>query len=168
MRTIRVKLDPHSVAQAIEEIRQYQAELDIKVQKLLRTLVWSGKRIARAKVTDTIKHDMFLSNSIDGFIQGNQGFIRVDDKNAVYFEFGTGPVGAKDPHPLADGYKNEGWWTRADGKDMEALYGWKPFGTEGDTYYFTYGQRSNPFMYDTAQELRKRLPQIIAEVFNDK
>lgn len=166
MRTIKVKLEPHSIAQAIEEINTYRDELEKKVRVLLKTITDRGVRIAQARVVDHfILYDNTLSSSIHGYVQGNRGFISVDDKNAVWFEFGTGPVGAKDPHPLSTGYADEGWWTAADGKDMETLYGWEPFGTDGDTFYFTYGQPAKPFMYETAQRLRELFPKMAAEVF---
>ena len=49
---------------------------------------------------------------------------------------------------------------------MDKLYGWKPLNDkDGDTYYLTVGQKSKPFMYETAIRLRERFPFIVKEVF---
>ena len=90
---------------------------------------------------------------------------------AWYVEYGTGPVGASDPHPKGDGvYSKEGWYTRADGKDMEMLYGWKPItAKDGSTIYYTEGQPSRHFMYDGYMHIKERevVNRIIAECIEE-
>lgn len=165
-KVIKVKLDPHSIENAIKELEEYKKDLENRVRLLLKTLTDRGVAIAKAKVVEHgIIHDNALTNSIGGFVDGNVGFIRVDDEHAVFFEFGTGPVGASAPHPLGGSYKSEGWYTRADGKPMDELYGWNPLGGDDDAYYFTLGQKSKPFMYETAQKLKDEFPRIVKEVF---
>lgn len=165
-KVIKVKLDPHSIADAINEIQAYKKDFERRVRLLLKRLTDEGVKIAKAKVVEhKIIHDNELTNSINGFVSGNVGFIRVDDEHAVFFEFGTGPVGASDPHPLGGSYKEEGWYTAADGKPMDTLYGWKPLGSGGDVYFFTEGQPAKPFMYETAQKLKDEFPRIVKEVF---
>ncbi len=165
-KVIKVKLDPHSIAEAINELQAYKEDLERRVRLLLKRFTDEGVVIAKAKVVEHgVIHDTKLTNSINGFVKGNIGFIRVDDEHAVFFEFGTGPVGAEEPHPLGGAYKSEGWFTAADGKPMHTLYGWFPYGSEGDTYFFTEGQPAKPFMYETAQQLREIFPAIVKEVF---
>jgi hypothetical protein len=158
--------DPNGIKNAIKELKQYKKDFDSRVKLLLQKFIDNGISIARSKVIDfKIIHDNNLSNSINGFISGNVGFIRVDDKNAVFFEFGTGPRGASSPHPNGGSYKSEGWYTKADGKPMDTLYGWQPLGNDGDTYFYTKGQAAKPFMYETALELQRRIQEIKTEVF---
>lgn len=158
--------DPNGIRNAIKELKQYKKDYHSRVQQLLQKFIDNGISIARSKVIDyKIIYDNNLSNSINGFISGNVGFIRVDDKNAVFFEFGTGPRGAASPHPMGASYKSEGWYTKADGKAMDTLYGWQPLGSDGDTYFYTEGQAAKPFMYETALELQKRIKEIKTEVF---
>ncbi len=165
-KVIKVKLDPHSIENAIKEIEAYKKDLEKRVRLLLKRLTDEGVEIAKARVVEhKIIHDNELTNSINGFVSGNVGFIRVDDEHAVFFEFGTGPVGASDPHPLGGSYKNKGWYTAADGKPMDELYGWKRLGSDGDVYFFTEGQEAKPFMYETAQKLKDEFPRIVEEVF---
>ena len=165
-KVIKVKLDPHSIESAIKEIEAYKADLERRVRLLLKRLTDEGVQIAKAKVVEHgIIHDTKLTNSINGFVLGDKGFIRVDDEHAVFFEFGTGPKGAGNPHPLGGEYKSEGWYTKADGKPMDSLYGWKPLGNENNVYFFTEGQKAKPFMYETAQKLKDEFPVIVKEVF---
>lgn len=165
-KVIKVKLDPKSIENAINEIQAYKEDLERRVRLLLKRLTDEGVKIAKAKVVEhKIIHDNELTNSINGFVSGNVGFIRVDDEHAVFFEFGTGPVGEASPHPLGSDYKSEGWFTKADGKPMDELYGWKRYGKEGDVYFFTEGQKAKPFMYETAQKLKDEFPRIVEEVF---
>ena len=166
-KVIKVKLDPQSVADAIKEIQEYKADLERRVRQMLRMFTDNGIRIAKAKVVELgIIHDSKLTNSIYGFVRDNVGFLRVDDENAVFFEFGTGPVGASNPHPLGGNYKSEGWFTQADGAQMHRLYGWRPLvNNDGSYYYFTEGQKAKPFMYETALKLRDEFPRIVREVF---
>ena len=152
---------------AIKELQEYKRDLNSRAQQLLQRLINDGISIARVKIIDfDIIHDNNLSSSINGLITGNVGFIKVDDKNAIYFEFGTGPKGETSPHPQGGSYKSTGWYTKADGKPMDSLYGWQPLGNDGDTYFFTEGQAAKPFMYETALELRNKVVAIAKEVFS--
>lgn len=166
-KVINVKLDPHSIEEAINEIEAYKEDLERRVRLLLKRFTDEGAVIAKAKVVaHGIIHDNELTNSINGFIEGDVGFIRVDDEHAVFFEFGTGPVGAKNPHPWHPTYTSDAWVTKADGKPMDALYGWTPLEAEdGNTVFLTVGQPAKPFMYETAQQLREIFPAIVKEVF---
>ena len=169
MKTIIVDLnETNGVKKAIKELKAYKRNLlNVRVKNLLQAFLDNGVTIARQKVVDyKIIYDNNLSKSINGFISGNIGFIRVDDRNAVFFEFGTGPKGASSPHPMGGSYKTKGWFTKADGKPMNELYGWQQLGTEGDTFFFTTGQAAKPFMYETGVELKNKIYQIALEVFS--
>lgn len=168
-KVIKVKLDPKSIEKAIKELEEYKADLETRVRQLVKTLTERGATLARAKVIEHgIIHNTRLLDSIDGFCVGSVGYIRVNDEYAMFFEFGTGPVGESNPHPLrgTGDYKEDGWYTAADGKPMDKLYGWLPLKhPDGSTYYYTEGQRAKPFMYETALQLRDEFPEIVKEVF---
>ena len=168
-KVINVKLDPQSVADAITELQMYKEDLERRIQLLVKKLTERGANIARAKVKsyDTIYSGKLL-DSINGIMDGNRGVIRVDSKYALFVEFGTGPVGKKNPHPLmgASDYKNEPWYTAADGKPMDMIYDWTPIETDdGNIIYLAYGQPAKPFMHETAKQLKDELPGIVKEVF---
>lgn len=168
-KVIKVKLEPKSIEKAIKELEEYKADLERRVRLLVKTLTERGASLARAKVVDMgIIHNTNLLGSIEGFCVGNVGYVRVNDEYAMFFEFGTGPVGASKPHPLRESgdYKSDGWYTAADGKPMDRLYGWLPLKhPDGNIYYYTEGQKAKPFMYETALQLRDEFPEIVREVF---
>jgi hypothetical protein len=169
VKTIIVDLNKSGgIENAIKELQQYKRDLvNKRVKALLQALIDNGIVIAKQKIVDyKIIHDNKLSNSINGLISGNVGFIKVDDENAIFFEFGAGPRGSRSPHPNGGSYKSEGWFTKADGKPMDTLYGWKPLGSDGDTYFYTEGQKAKPFMYETAVELKNKVHLIAREVFS--
>lgn len=169
MKTINVKLDPKSIEKAIQELQDYKAEIERRVKLLVELLTNQGAELARAKLIEYGAYNYGdLYNSIEGVITEEIGIIRVSSEYALFIEFGTGPIGAKNPHPSGEGvtYKSEPWYTKADGKPMELWYGWDPIELEdGTIIYKTYGQKSKPFMWETAQELRANLLEFAKEVF---
>lgn len=171
MKTINVKLDPHSIEKAIQELQEYKAEIERRVELLVKTLTEQGAELARAKLLEYGAYHLGdLYSSIEGVITEDYGVIRVNSEYALFIEFGTGPIGAKNSHPSGEGvtYKNEPWYTKADGKPMDLWYGWDPIELEdGTIIYKTYGQKSKPFMWETAQQLRENLEQTAKEIFND-
>lgn len=168
-RTINVRLNPQSIADAITELQMYKEEIERRVRLLVQTLIDNGCTIARAKIAEyDAVYSGELLNSINGYMDESIGIIRVDSEYALFVEFGTGPVGKKEPHELADEsfYRPTPWYTKADRKPMDEIYGWKPIETDdGNIIYMAAGQKSKPFMYDTAKALRDKLPSIAREVF---
>lgn len=159
--------EPNGLQKGINKLQTYKKRIQRKTSQLIQRLVDDGISIAKVKIIDLgIIHDNNLSSSINGLITGNVGFVKVDDENAIYFEFGTGPKGAKSPHPTGGNYKSTGWFTKADGKPMDSLYGWQPLLDDDGTYFFTEGQAAKPFMYETALELRNKVETIAKEVFS--
>jgi hypothetical protein len=168
-KVIRVKLSPQGVADAITELQMYKEDIERRIKLLVKKLTELGADIARAKIAsyDAVYSGELLQ-SINGFMDGSRGIIRVDSKYALFVEFGTGPVGRENPHPLAEAsyYKEEPWYTAADGKPMDLIYDWTPIETDdGNIIYIAYGQPAKPFMHETALELEAEIPKIIKEVF---
>ena len=168
-KVINVKLDPKSVADAITELQMYKEDVERRVKLIVETLVKNGANIARAKLQsyDAIYSGKLLGD-INGYMDGSVGIVRVNNEYAVYVEFGTGPVGKKHPHPsdINVSYRNKPWYTKADGKPMDMIYGWTPHENEdGEVYYIAYGQPAKPFMYETAQQLREEVVRVAKEVF---
>ena len=168
-KVIKVKLSPQGVADAITELQMYKEDLERRVRLLVKALLERGAKIARAKLEsyDAIYSGELL-NSINGYMDGDKGVIRVNSKYALFVEFGTGPVGKKNPHPKAEGsqYRDTPWYTQADGKPMDMIYDWTPIETDdGNIIYLAFGQPSKPFMHETALQLRDEFPAIAREVF---
>ena len=163
-------LDPQSVEKAIKELNDYKKYVETQTVELVKRLITMGVSIARVKL---VEYGAYYSGELYDSIQGyyssstNTGYVRVTSEHAAFIEFGTGPLGAATPHPNGNGgYKSEGWFTKADGKPMDAIYGWKPYVLEnGDVIYYTEGQPSKPFMYYTAKQLEQEYVRVAKEVF---
>ncbi len=155
---------------AIRRVNEYKKEVEAKTIELLNKLSELGVTVAKSKLVEMgaiLTGE--LSESIHAYYSPalNAAYVAVTNKHAVYVEFGTGPRGAGSPHPSGNGqYKDEGWWTKADGKEMSLLYGWQSLILpNGDIIYYTEGQVAKPFLYETAKQLETEVERIAKEVF---
>ena len=156
-------LSSSEIQKAIQEIKQYQSELDYKCQKLAERLAEEGVAIARLKIAayDAVFTGELL-NSINsefgGVIQhGSKWIIYTGCSWAPFVEFGTGVEGQKSPHPDTSivGWKYD--------VNSHGEKGWAYF--KDSAWHWTKGMPSRPFMYETGQELRKIVVKIAKEVF---
>lgn len=158
-KVIKVKLDPKSIENAINELNAYKEEVERRVKLLITVLVERGAEIARAKIVEMEAIDKGnLLNSVESVLAGNVGYIRVNADYGIFVEFGTGIVGEGKSHPQAGEFD----WEYDIHEHGEA--GWH-FPADDGSWPITKGQPSRPFMYETAQQLRAELPSIIKEVF---
>ena len=86
-----------------------------------------------------------------------------------YIEFGTGVKGRDNSHPSEE-YKAIMNWAYNSGATIfttkDGREGWY-YPADDGTWRFTEGMPSRPFMYETAQYLRKEAQKIASEVFKD-
>lgn len=170
MRTIKVKLSPQSVMDAIKEINEYKAEVERKSRVLVQRLVDYGANIARVKIIslDAVDTGELLSG-VDGYYSPtlNAGFVRVTSDHVAFVEFGTGVKGQENQHKN-DEYLSKASWGYATGQKIfttkDGRIGWI-FPTDDGGFRFTQGMKSRPFMYETALELQREFPRIVKEVF---
>ena len=170
MKTIKVKLSPQSVMNAIKEINEYKAEVERKSQVLVQKLVDYGANIARVKIIslDAVDTGELLSG-VDGYYSPtlNVGFVRVTSDHVAFVEFGTGVKGQENQHKN-DEYLSKASWGYATGQKIfttkDGRIGWI-FPTDDGGFRFTQGMKSRPFMYETALELQREFPRIVKEVF---
>lgn len=97
------------------------------------------------KIADSIVKETVLST---GERSNWSGKVVVNDPAGAYAEYGTGVVGLKHKHPMPIGWNydskkhgNKGWFYKDD----------------AGVRYWTRGQRSKPFLYNSMQELRAQL-----------
>ena len=123
--------------------------------ELVKDLTMEGAEIAKMQVASLeAVYTGELEQSIQGLFMPDErcGFVIADAPYAIYVEYGTGIVGAGDPHPEADGNWNydvkghgqEGWFYRND-KDGKV--------------HWTKGFISRPFMYNTLRWLEEAAPE---------
>lgn len=169
-KTITVKLNPQSIADAIDEINAYRKEIETKVKLLVRKMVNDGADIARVKILsfDAIDVGELLA-SVDAAYSADSmvGYVRVGTDHAAFVEFGTGIIGQSNPHENYE-YLSKAAWAYASGRKIfvtqDGRVGWI-YPTDDGGYRFTEGMESRPFMYHTALELQRKFPSIVKEVF---
>lgn len=160
-------LDPKSIDDAIKELEKYQESLDEKAESLVRLLTNLGIEKARELVpVDT----GVAQASIIGYVDDAEGIgIIKAGGYCKYIEFGTGVRGRESKHPSPEYLAIMQWaynsgatiFTTKDGRE-----GW--YYPVGDgTWRFTEGMSSRPFMYETAQYLKKEAKRLAKEVFEN-
>lgn len=148
--------DRKSIQRVTEELKQEKLRRMQIVDKFLQIYGKRGVKVVRDSIAaQHPKYNSQLTASVSYRVTGNRVTIWMDNPKgtgALYFEYGTGPVGAANAHPDPDGweYRGKPWYTKADGKDMAGMYGWKD---HGGGVYLTQGQPSHPFWHNAKQIL---------------
>ena len=171
MKTINVKLDPQSIANAIQEITEYRNEVERKAKVLVQRLTDYGAEIARIKIVNLgAVYSGELLSGVDGYFSPllNAGYVRVTSDHVAFVEFGTGVVGQQSPHTNGE-YLSKAAWGYATGQKIfttkDGKVGWI-YPTDDGGFRFTEGMKSRPFMYQTALEIQRVFPTIAMEVFS--
>lgn len=160
---IPLELSADGVDKALKEVKAYKKWIKKKVKELVSLMCEEGTEIAINSVMHIDTGETL--NSIQGTVSGNKGVI-VAGGNAIWIEFGTGvtyngAVGSS-PHPKGEefGYLI-GEYGKGHGADEDGWWYWDE--SEGK-YRHTFGIASNPFLYNTAQELKRIAPDLAKEV----
>lgn len=153
--------------------------LDELSEELLLAAIAEGMREGTEDMADAaisrVKNDSGeLAQSISAdepIVSGNTvtGGVTAHAEYAVYVEMGTGPVGAANPHPAAQGYEySTGQYVATrrlkSGKIIRFLTdGWvyKKPGT--DEFVFTRGQPAKSFMYKAYQQEKDNVVKAITD-----
>jgi len=165
-RVIRVNpLDPNSIDEAIKEIEAYKSFVDEKAQELVRLL----KELGVEKAQELVPVDTGVAQaSIIGYLDDDsgRGIIKAGGY-CKYIEFGTGVRGQGSQHPSPEYLALMNWaynsgatiFTTRDGRE-----GWY-YPADDGTWKFTQGMPSRPFMFETAQYLKKEASRLAKELF---
>jgi hypothetical protein len=171
VKTISVRLDPASIAKAIQELQEYQKDIENKTRLLVQRLTDYGAEIARVKIVSMgAYYSGELLSGVDGYYSPtlNAGFVKVTNDHAAFVEFGTGVVGQNTPHKNGE-YLSKASWQYATGPKIfttqNGKVGWI-YPTDDGGFRFTEGMKSRPFMYETALELQSKFDQMAKEVFS--
>ena len=167
---ITVPFSAAGLERAADWLEEYQKRTLPKnivelVSRMCRTgEVWAISLINRVDTGNTI-------STIHGYRNGDKGVI-VANGAAIWIEFGTGVyyngTGYNYPGKIPDGIAAHGTWGEGHGSQMNGWFYPDPNGQyvfNGETYSHTLGMPSNPFMYTTAQMLKRECPQMAKEVF---
>lgn len=147
--------DEKSIGDAIKEYIGNRLDIQEAALEAVEALCAEGERKAKeeapvdeGELRDSITHAVTVKN---GKVEGT---ITASTDHAMFVEFGTGIVGASDPHP----YNYLGWEYDVNGHGID---GWTY--PKNGRFYHTLGQPSNPFMYRTAKYLTENAERILNE-----
>ncbi len=150
MTKISFSLDSKSIDEAIKQLGEYKKSFNKKVEGLIEALVDKGIEIAKMQIRElNASYTGELEGSITGYFSPSLGvgIIKTNCPYAIYVEFGTGIVGANNPHPAPEGWKYD--------INEHGDKGWVYFNERDGKWHWTKGIKSRPFMYNTAKELTK-------------
>lgn len=158
-----------NINNVIAQVRAYRDNLNQLTQQIIEELIAEGETIARSEVIslDAV-YTGNLANSIIHFydVASRTGFIRCNAEYGIFVEFGTGVVGTQSPYPgeamAAVGYRYGGGTTYVQLEDGRV--GWY-YPADDGKWYFTEGQPSRPFMYNTARMVARDVIPIARQVF---
>lgn len=160
---LKSNISVSGIQKLIDEVERYRKDLKKQANKIVSNMVSEGAAIAWRECPIRTGE---LYSSIVGMLDESQskGFIRVNCPYAIYVEMGTGIKGAQTPHPDKsiigfdfeydrNGHGAAGWWYPTDEKDPNPT---KFTAKNGEMYAWTSGISSHPFMYNAAQELKRK------------
>ena len=159
LKHIDMTLDPESVAAAIKTVKDLQEWLGKALAELARYLTEEGgKGIAQMYIAQFPAIDTgYMADHIEGKYdtKTHSGKLTANAEYAVYVEYGTGIVGAANPHPEPEGWQYDvhhhgvaGWW-------YPSAEGWYQPRDGGPLMAWTMGAPARPFMYNTMLELER-------------
>lgn len=159
-------LDPDSIAKAIKELEKRKEHIHKCAEDLVRLLTNLGIEKAR----DLVPVDTGVAQaSIIGYLDETEGIgiIRAGGY-CKYIEFGTGVRGKSSPHPSEE-YKALMQWAYNSGATIfttkDGREGWF-YPADDGSWRFTEGMPSRPFMYETAQYLKREAQRLAKEAFS--
>lgn len=163
MLKFKLKLNLESVDEVLQGVTSYEKKVKKSAPELVRNLTEQGVSIAKQNASYMNIYDSGdLVNGIEAEYIGAYGVdtakgkVHSTARHSAFCEFGTGVVGAGNPHP--DPIPG---WVYDSNQHGEA--GWWYYDKNGNKRW-TKGMPSRPFMYDTARMLRGRIIQSAKEV----
>lgn len=152
-----LRLNETSIKNCIKYLEAYQKQLESLGSDLTHELTETGVVFAQQNASYMNIYDSGeLVNGIDSRYSKKKGYVVSEAPHSAFCEFGTGVVGKGDPHPEpAPGWQydvnehgEEGWW----------------YYDDNGAKHWTKGMPSRPYMFDTAQMMRDRVPQMAKEL----
>lgn len=151
--------------------------------KILEDAMWDAtfeiteliKQATELRIASSVKYSSgeLLGSFKNEVVINAQGKIvgRVwsDKEQAMYREFGTGPIGQASQKDLPEGvtpvYSTSAWFIPAEktGVDLEAVYGIPRISIQGKDFFLTRGQPARPALYPSLKEIVEQAPDIYKE-----
>lgn len=168
MTSIKTDMSVRGLERAIEELLYYKNKVRLSEEQSVLKLITEGEVLAKENAKSLINGEG-LEEAISqttSFVSGNSGKIANTSPKATYAEFGTGIVGKSSPHPNNLGWVydvnkhgEKGWWFPTNNPSLISKTG-----KNGSSWGWTKGNESQPFMWETAKQLRAIAPSIVKNI----
>lgn len=157
MPTIKLKLNVSDIERALKDAQEYKKKIKKAGEKLTKALTEQGVSLAQQNAAYMDIYDSGeLVNGIDSKHSGTKGYVVSSAPHSAFCEFGTGIVGAMNPHPdIIPGWEYD--------VNEHGESGWWYYDDKGKRHW-TKGMPSRPYMYDTARMLEDMAPKLAKEV----
>ena len=158
MQTIKMTLDPKSIASAIKQLDKYQLMVERKLKTVCERLATMGATNASLLFSRTAyTGDADYEVSVEE--RGDKQYAIVASGNTVLIlEFGAGiRYGSGHPQAQQFGYGPGTYPNQKHAMDPKGW--WTPAGEH------TYGNAPSMAMYNTAKDLEKEVERVVQEVF---
>lgn len=159
-----------NIDKVIAQLKSYRKSLERKMSEIIKELCSQGATICRSEIIalDAVFTGELANSVVSYYDEASKtGLIVCEADYGIYVEFGTGIIGKEHPYigtAMADvGYKYGGGTTYVQLKDGRV--GWY-YPADDGTWKFTEGQLSRPFMYNTAQILKRQVIPIARTVMS--
>ena len=150
--------DPASIDKAVAEVKAYQKKVEALPDKLVKRLTEDGVQEAKDMAMYMNAYDSGeLVNGIVAQYRDGKGHIVSTAYHSAFVEMGTGIRGKRDPNP----YDYIPGWTYDVNEHGDK--GWWYVGDDGKPHW-TKGMPHRPYMYETAQSIRRSEAYIAREL----
>lgn len=158
MKTFEAELSESSLKKLVKGLEQYQKDLDNSLYDINEAI---ADEIYILVMQYVPKLSGELSASIQKEITKEYAEVFTDNEHSEFAEFGTGIVGANNPHPTAS---SDGWVYDINSHGEK---GWVYRSKDGVTYW-TKGYEGRQYMYKTYIEIQKELIPIVERVLKQR
>lgn len=172
IKTVSVKLEQNDIDRVKEQLEILADDFSIVGETLpetIKNLVEDGEKYANQQYASFEYRNSPTHCTIKSNIDGLKGSISLVGKDAFYEEFGTGELGARDPHPTKNRFDvplneyNSGPFvsTHVRKTTRAGWHYWIYYDMRGQKGYLksglTYGIPSGKMMYNTGKHLHNEL-----------
>jgi hypothetical protein len=142
-----------SISDALSLLQKKQDEIEGNYQRTVEQLTQIGYEYMMS-IVKIDSGELAESISWEYDAETNTGRIRVGSSYAIFVEYGTGVVGAANPHPQpAEG------WTYDVNSHGEA--GWSYWDDKRQRYFHTKGQPASAFVYRTMEYMKSQAGKVL-------
>ena len=159
MPKIDLVLSEKGIDDAISQLQAYAEKIRQAPDKIVRSLTMDGQAAASGRLSSIAEPDGNIDARVSSQVNGRKGTVSLSGSQAAFLEFGTGPVGGSQPHPLS----GQLGWKYASGPKIHTFkngrIGWVYFDRSKHHYRITSGIAPQNIMLSASERMRMNIVQ---------